>query len=134
MTMTTFIWAMLRAVRRGGAIAAGVALMIFAVAAGGVSLAGVDPLPPGPYVVGCSNVEQDFSRVLPGETAKNYWEGVPDGSRQRYVTQLLVDPVEALIVNVNVPDDRELFVNHATQQVPTALLVCYPAASNHTRP
>src|SRR5437764_3612126 len=98
------------------------------------SLAVVDPLPPGPYAVGCSNVEQDFSRVLPGETAKNYWEGVPDGSRQRYVTQLLVDPVDALIVNVNVPDDRELFVNHATQQVPTALLVCYPTASNNPRP
>src|SRR6266480_2242412 len=97
-------------------------------------LAVVDPLPPGPYAVGCSNVEQDFSRVLPGETAKNYWEGVPDGSRPRYVTQLLVDPVDALIVNVNVPDDRELFVNHAKQQVPTALLVCYPTASNNPRP
>jgi predicted dienelactone hydrolase len=137
MTMTmqfTLLCGMLRGVRRGSATAAGLALMIFAVAAGADSLAVVDPLPPGPYVVGCSNVEQDFSRVLPGETAKNYWEGVPDGSRQRYVTQLLVDPVDALTVNVNVPDDRELFVNHATQQVPTALLVCYPTASNNPRP
>jgi predicted dienelactone hydrolase len=125
---------MLRGVRRGSATAAGVAWMMFAVAAGADSLAVVDPLPPGPYVVGCSNVEQDFSRLFPGETAQNYWEGVPDGSRQRYVTQLLVDPVDALTVNVNVPDDRELFVNHATQQVPTALLVCYPTASNNPRP
>ena len=39
------------------------------------SLAVVDPLPPGPYAVGCSNVAQDFSRVLPGESAQNYWEG-----------------------------------------------------------
>jgi hypothetical protein len=109
MTMTTqftLLCGMPRGVRRGGATAAGIALMIFAVAAGADSLAVVDPLPPGPYVVGCSNVEQDFSRVLPGETAKNYWEGVPDGSRPRYVTQLLVDPVDALTVNVNVPDDR----------------------------
>ncbi|HEY8623856.1 MAG TPA: hypothetical protein VIM74_08300, partial [Casimicrobiaceae bacterium] len=47
---------------------------------------------------------------------------------------LFVDPVDALTVNVNVPDDRELFVNHATQQVPTALLVCYPTAPNNPRP
>ena len=79
-------------------------------------------------------MEQDFSRVSPGETAQNYWEGFPDGSRQRYVTQLFVDPVDALSINVNVPDDRELFVNHATQQVPTALLVCYPTTSNNPRP
>jgi predicted dienelactone hydrolase len=137
MTMTTpftMLWAMLRGGRRGSATAAGVALMIFAVAAGADSLAVVDPLAPGPYVVGCSNVEQDFSRLFPGETAKDYWEGVADGSRERYVTQLLVDPVDALAVNVNVPDDRELFVNRATQQVPTALLVCYPTASDNPRP
>src|SRR5436309_11635323 len=79
------------------------------------SLAVVDPLPPGPYAVGCSNVQQDFSRVQPGETASNYWEGSPEGGRQRYVTDLLVDTADALIVNVAVPDDRELFVNHATQ-------------------
>jgi len=75
--MITLIWAMLRSMWRGSATAAGVALMIFAVAAGADSLAVVDPLPPGPYAVGCSNVEQDFSRVLPGETAKNYWEAFP---------------------------------------------------------
>ena len=120
--------------RRATVIVAGVAGLMTAAVAGADSLAVVDPLPPGPYVVGCSNVEQDFSRVSPGETAQNYWEGVPDGSRQRYVTQLFVDPVDALTVNVNVPDDRELFVNHATQQVPTALLVCYPTASNNPRP
>src|SRR5207249_2790234 len=71
------------------------------------SLAVVDPLPPGPYAVGCSNVAEDFSRVQPGESAQNYWEGYPDGSRQRYVTQLLADPADALVVNVNAPIDRE---------------------------
>jgi predicted dienelactone hydrolase len=137
MTMNTpfeFRSTELRGVRRGSAMAAGIAWMMFAVAAGADSLAVVDPLPPGLYVVGCSNVEQDFSRLFAGETAQNYWEGVPDGSRQRYVTQLFVDPVDALTVNVNVPDDRELFVNHATQQVPTALLVCYPTAASNPRP
>jgi hypothetical protein len=116
------------------ATAFGIASALACAVAGADPLAVIDPLPPGPYVVACSNVEQDFSRVLPGETAKDYWEGVPDGSRQRYVTQLFVDPVDALTVNVNVPDDRELFVNHARQQVATALLVCYPTAPSNPRP
>lgn len=107
---------------------------MLAASAGADSLAVVDPLPPGLYVVGCSNVEQDFSRVLPGETAQNYWEAFPDGSRERYVTQLLVDPTDSLSMNVSVPDDRELFVDRATQQVPNALLVCYPTAPDNPRP
>ena len=48
-------------------------------------LAVVAPLPPGTYPVGCSNVEQDFSRIQPGETAQQYWEGFPSGNRERYV-------------------------------------------------
>ena len=97
------------------------------------SLAVVDPLPPGPYAVGCSNIEQDLSRLQPGETAKNYWEGVPAGNRERYVTQILSDPVDALVVNVKVPNDRELFVDRATQTVSYALLVCYPTATGNPR-
>jgi predicted dienelactone hydrolase len=97
------------------------------------SLAVVDALPPGRYAVGCSNVEQDFSRVRAGETAENYWEGFPDGSRDRYVTQLFTDPADALTIGVNVPDDRQLFVNHARQQVATALLVCYPTTADNPR-
>src|SRR5438552_11025564 len=90
------------------------------------SLAVVDPLPPGPYAVGCSNVAQDFTRVQPGESAQNYWEGVRDGSRERYVTQLLADPADALVVDVIVPNDRELYANRATQTIEYVLLVCYP--------
>jgi predicted dienelactone hydrolase len=99
------------------------------------ALAIVDPLPPGPYAVGCSNVEQDFSRVGPNESAKNYWEGFPDDSgRARYVTNLLVDPSDALLISVTPPDDRELYVNHATQPVSVALIVCYPTAGDNPRP
>src|SRR3989475_9815859 len=98
------------------------------------SLAVVDPLPPGPYAVGCSNVAQDFTRVQPGESAQNYWEGVRDGSRERYVTQLLADPADALVVDVIVPNDRELYVNRATQTVEYALLVCYPTTADNPYP
>ncbi len=30
----------------------------------------IAPFPPGPYAVGCSNVAQDFSRVVPGATPR----------------------------------------------------------------
>src|SRR5438309_7052753 len=120
-------------VLRGVSLACGVALLIAGVPARGDSMAVVDPLPSGPYAVGCSNVEQDLSRLLPGESAKNYWEGVPVDGRERYVTQLLSDPSDALVIDVSVPDDRELFTDRATQQVPFALLVCYPTAPDNPR-
>jgi predicted dienelactone hydrolase len=95
-------------------------------------LATAEPLPGvGPYAVGCSNVEQDFTRLRAGESAVDYWEGTPDGSRDRYVTQLLLDPADALVINVNVPDDRELYPTHATLQVPYVVIVCYPTAANN---
>lgn len=121
----------LRELRR---ILVAIACLMIATVAGADSMAFVDPLPPGPYAVGCSNVEQNFGRLLPNENAKDYWEGFPDGSRARYVTQLLVDPSDALAVNVNVPNDHELFVTYGGRQFPLALLVCYPTPSDNPRP
>ena len=57
-------------------VSAGAAVLLLSLCLGAGaqadSLAVVDPLPPGPYAVGCSNVAQDFSRVQPGESAQNY--------------------------------------------------------------
>ena len=97
-------------------------------------LATVDPLPAGTYPVGCSNVEQDFSRVQPGESAQQYWQGFPAGGGERYVSQLLVDPADALQVALPVPDDRELYVDRAQTQVMYTFLVCYPTASTNPYP
>ncbi|HEV2039702.1 MAG TPA: hypothetical protein VGT81_06605, partial [Casimicrobiaceae bacterium] len=62
----------------------------------------VAPLPlPGPFPVACSNVVQDFNRVATGESARDYWEGVPrSGGGSRYVTDLLADPANTLSVAV----------------------------------
>src|ERR1700730_4812626 len=35
---------------------------------------------PGPFPVACSNVVQDFTRVGSGESASDYWEGIPRSS------------------------------------------------------
>ena len=47
------------------------------------SLATVPPVGAGPYAVGCSSVEQDFSRVPQGESPEAWWEGVPAARGRR---------------------------------------------------
>lgn len=90
------------------------------------SLATVPPLGPGSYAVGCSSVEQDFSRVPAGQAAEAYWEGQPanDGSA-RYVTDLLSTSATP-VLDVALPDDHELFGPYAGGSLQVALLVCYP--------
>ena len=86
------------------------------------------PLPPGPYAVGCSSVEQDFTRLRPGETAQQYWEGIPaEDGRARYVTDLLTNPATP-VVAFNVPDDSELYGHLAGKPYTVALIICYPTA------
>jgi predicted dienelactone hydrolase len=97
-------------------------------------LATVAPLPPGIFPVGCSNVEQDFTRLQPGETAQQYWQGFPTGGQERYVDQLLIDPAHALRVDLSVPDDRELFVDRADTRVAYDLIVCYPTSASNPYP
>ena len=97
-------------------------------------LATMPPLPPGPYAVGCSNVAQDFSRLLPGELSPDYWEGTPDGGRQRYVTNLLAEPSNVFEQSVAVPGDSELYGKFAGAAIDTVTLVCYPTTADNPRP
>ncbi|MDP3939032.1 MAG: hypothetical protein Q8R92_12980 [Deltaproteobacteria bacterium] len=94
----------------------------------------VDPRPPGPYPVGCSDVAQDFV-FAPGDNDRaNYWEGMSIGGQGHYVTQLLVEPQGTLTYDVNVPDVRGLFTTFAGQPVPYAAIVCYPTSADNARP
>ena len=97
-------------------------------------LSEVAPLPPGTFPVGCSNVEQDFTRLQPGESAQQYWEGFPAAGRERYVDQLLLDPAHALRIDLSVPNDRELYVDRATTTVAYDFLVCYPTSAANPYP
>jgi hypothetical protein len=86
------------------------------------------PLPPGPYAVACSSVEQDFARMQPGESPQQYWEGIPaDDGRSRYITDLLTNPATP-VVTFNVPDDSELYGKLAGKPFTVAMIVCYPSA------
>ncbi|MEO8536056.1 MAG: hypothetical protein ABI533_00905 [Betaproteobacteria bacterium] len=91
----------------------------------------VQPVAPGAYPVGCSNVEQDFSRVM-GSDATAYWEG-RGGGGTGYVTDLLVDPAHSFVVNVSLPDDRDLYGDFRNRTLAYGNLVCYPttAANPH---
>ena len=98
------------------------------------SLTTVAPFGIGPYAVACNNLSQDFSRVAGGETAADYWDGNPSGTRPRYVTNLLADPSHSLVVSVQVPSDSELYGRFAGSSVDVVSLVCYPTATDNPRP
>jgi len=90
-------------------------------------------LRPGIYPVACSNVAQDFSRVVPPETADMYWRGVPrDNGAPRYITELLSEP-GALTYTYPVPGDTDLFGRYANTSVTDVALVCYPTTAANTR-
>jgi predicted dienelactone hydrolase len=91
-------------------------------------LAVVPPRGPGLYVVGCSNIEQDFGRVESNETPAMYWEGETSGGRSRYVTDLLLDPPNVPMLQLTVPDDAELFGPLRRQSLVQVLLICYPTS------
>ena len=92
------------------------------------------PIPsPGPHPVGCSNVEQDFDRVPPGETAQMYWRGFASADAERYVTALLTDPQHALVATFTAPADQALYARWAGKTVTYALLVCYPTTHANDR-
>ncbi len=116
---------------RTAALLAMLALALAAPPSRADSLATIPPLGTGPYAVGCSSVEQDFSRVPQGENAEWWWEGVPteDGT-PRYVTALLSSSATP-VLTIPVPDDGELYGPHAGTSVQIALVVCYPTDADN---
>src|SRR5947207_518065 len=98
------------------------------------SLAVVPPAAPGPFAVGCSDLTQDFSRLAPGESPSDYWEGRPDGNRPRYVINLLADLDHAFFMSVAVPNDGTLYGSYAGAGIDVVTLVCYPTSADNPRP
>ncbi len=95
------------------------------------------PSPPslaGAFPVGCSNVEQDITRLKSGEAPADYWEGNP-GATARYVTDLLIAPDRALTYKINVPAKSQVDVFERTggTQVQYAAIACYPTTAANTR-
>ncbi len=123
------------------ALAQGLAAFAVLVGLAAASAARADPLAEasprplaGPHPVACSNVEQDYGRIPPGEPVALWWEGVPrDDGGARYVTDLLTDPAHTLIARFTAPDDRELFGPWRDQSLTYVLLACYPTSPSNAR-
>ena len=88
----------------------------------------VAPIAPGRLPVACSNVAQDVSRLAPGAMPSDYWDGKPVNGVDHYVSELLASPQTAFQFAVPVPDNRELFANHAGQTMGFVAFVCYPTS------
>lgn len=94
----------------------------------------VGPLPAGRFPVACSNIEQDTSRVAPGASPSDYWEGRPVNGVDHYITDILVHPETAIVFDTAVPDASRLYADHAGQSVTFAALVCYPTSKSNSDP
>jgi hypothetical protein len=94
----------------------------------------VPPLPlTGPYPVGCTNVEQDLSRLPAGETAQMYWRGVSTGGTTRYVDALLASSADTLRSTFTAPPDPDLYDRWAGTAVDYVFLACYPTTAANAR-
>jgi dienelactone hydrolase len=123
------------------ALSKGLAAVAMLVALAAPSAARADPLADalprplaGPHPVACSNIEQDYGRVPPGEPIALWWEGVPrDDGSGRYLTELLTDPANTLIARFTAPDDRDLFGPWRGESLTYVLLACYPTSPSNAR-
>jgi hypothetical protein len=87
----------------------------------------VSPIAPGPFHVACSNIAQDATRIAPGASASDYWEG-----RDHYISELLTQPQTAFTFNAAVPNDRNLYPQNAGSAVNYVAIVCYPTPASNT--
>ena len=96
---------------------------------------GIIPSANGKYPVGCSNVEQDFTRLRVGAAPSDYWEGNPLADGSHYVTELLVSPANVLTYQVAVPKVGEIdvFEKQGGKQLQYAAITCYPTTAANTR-
>ena len=90
----------------------------------------VSPIPPGRFAVACSNIAQDASRITPGTSASDFWEG----RNNHYITDILANPQATLQFNAPVPDQRSIYPAHAGGAVPFVAIVCHPTPRANADP
>jgi len=94
----------------------------------------VAPLSIGPHNVACSNIAQDASRMAPGTTPTDYWEGHLVNDQLLYITQILAEPQTAITFDALVPNDRGTYPNTANTRVPFVAIVCHPTPADNRDP
>lgn len=111
-------------------VACGATLLALAAPLGALAynhVATVQPIAPGRLAVACTNIEQDASLIAPGASASDYWEG----RNGHYITDILRYPQAAVHFTAQVPNQRNLYVNHAGGTIPYVAIVCYPTSASN---
>src|SRR5258706_8454897 len=93
-------------------------------------VATVSPIIQGPFDDVCSNVAQDASRIAPGASASDYWEG-RDG---HYITDLLTNPNDAITFRVHPPFDPIVYPTTWFRNIDFVAIVCYPTPRDNSDP
>jgi dienelactone hydrolase len=111
------------------------ALVLLLLPATPISALEVNPMGSGPYAVGTSNmqVNNDF-RDLSDDQIRAYLAGHFTASVERaFVTDVLKYPQEALIVNVKVPAEEEVYGPVAGETLPVLVYITYPTTPENNR-
>src|ERR1700674_1697394 len=94
----------------------------------------VAPIAPGRFIVACSNIAQDASRIAPGASASDYWEGRPVNGVDHYITEILASPQSVVRFAARVPGERNHYPGHAGEMVDFVAIVCYPTSRDNNYP
>ncbi len=90
----------------------------------------VTPVIQGRFNVACSNVAQDASRIAPGLSASDYWEGRDD----HYVTELLTNRGSAVTFQTRSPFDPFVYPSTWGRLTDYVAIVCYPTPRTNNDP
>ena len=96
-----------------------------------VSSADIEPLGTGPYSVGSTNMEVASEYADIGDEAMHeYLLGRADESGQsRYLADILKYPDSALVIDVPVPDERDVYGPASGLKLPVVAFLTYPSSS-----
>jgi dienelactone hydrolase len=94
-----------------------------------------EPMGPGPYPVGTTNlkVKNDFSDLTDDQVRALLAGHFLENGERAFMTDLLEYPEDAWIINVDVPDDEEVYGPIAGESLPVLVYVNYPTTAENDR-
>lgn len=95
----------------------------------------IEPLGPGPYSVGSTNIEVAAEYADIGDEAMHaFLLGLAEEpNKPRYIADLLKYPESAWVIDVPVPDKPELYGPASGESMPLVTFVAYPATARQQK-
>jgi len=90
----------------------------------------LDPIGPGPFSVGSTNMEV---MAPAGQPMGDFLNGKVTPQHPVYLADILTHPESAFALQVAVPADRKTFGAHAGTRIPLVLYVLYPTTKDNPR-